>query len=242
MTNHKKLESKKYLMLGSKFLLLLVFLSSPILVKAQIFEGAQMQFSTNPAQYAFSGFNLRYSEIIDRHRMGIDISFRPSYCDGCAINGGNGIAGFYADQSFFNYNYQALTLGSSFDYILSNGNGFISAQPYFRYWWFNRKQVAYDNVEGYSFKGLRSETNRVLGIRLLIGGSRLFWDAEKTKGSLEISVGPGLMYRWTRFTTHQGEIGASFYQNYTERSQGLVHPVFHFRLDLTISMKSLPHL
>lgn len=219
-------------------LLTLLFLGMPILAPAQVFKGAQQQIGTNPAQYAFSGFNIRYSELRGRHRLGIDLSFRPSYCEGCSVNGGTGIAGFYADQNFFNYNYQAITLGSSFDYTLSNGNGFISAQPYFRYWWFNDKQLAYDNVEGYSFSGLRSESNRVLGIRLLVGGSRPLWDKEKTKGSLEISVGPGLMYRWIRFTTHRGTIGETFYENYTEKNQGIVHPVFHLRLDFTLFLKS----
>ena len=220
-----------------KSFLVLILLAMPIFMKAQVFASAQQQFSTNPAQYAFSGFNLRYSEIRGRHRMGVDLSFRPSYCDGCSIGGGSGLAGFYVDQNFFNYSYQALTFGSTFDYILKNGNGFISAQPYFRYWWFNNKQLAYNNVEGYSFSGLRSETNRVLGIRLLIGGSRLIWDKEKTKGTLEISVGPGLMYRWIRFTTHRGLIGETTYENYTEKNQGIVHPVFHLRLDFTLSLK-----
>tara|TARA_R110002050_G_scaffold245145_1_gene382742 strand:- start:12481 stop:13224 length:744 start_codon:yes stop_codon:yes gene_type:complete len=220
-----------------RLLLALLFLGMPIFAQAQFFIGAQQQISTNPAQYAFSGFNIRYSELRGRHRMGLDLSFRPSYCDGCPINGNSGIAGSYVDQNFFNYSYQSLTLGGSFDYILSNGNGFISAQPYFRYWWFTNKQLAYDNVEGYSFSGLRSESNRVLGIRLLIGGSRLFWDKEKTKGVIEISLGPGLMYRWIRFTTHQGLIGETMYMDYTEKNQGLVHPVFHVRLDFTLTFK-----
>lgn len=218
-------------------LLALLVLLMPLFAKAQIFKGSNQQISTNPAQYAFSGFNIRYSELRWRHRMGVDLSFRPSYCSGCSVDGNTGIAGFYVDQNFFNYNYQAITLGTSFDYIFRNGNGFISAQPYFRYWWFNNKQLAYDNVEGYSFNGLRSESNRVLGIRLLIGGSRLFWDKERTKGSMEISLGPGIMYRWIRFTTHQGFIGETWYTNYTEKNQGLVHPVFHVRLDFTISVK-----
>jgi len=71
-----------------------------------------------------------------------------------------------------NYNCQATSFGSSFDCIFSNGNGFISARPFFRYWWYTSKQLAYDNVEDYGFNGLRSESNRVLGIRLFIGGSR----------------------------------------------------------------------
>jgi hypothetical protein len=225
-------------MLYPRILLIIVLFNGPSLVKAQIFEGAHQQISTNFAQYYFSGLNVRYSEIRGRHRLGIDFSFRPAYCDGCPINGGDGIAGIYVDQNFFNYNYKALTIGSAFDYILRNGNGFISAQPYFRYWWFNNKQLSYDNVEGYSFSGLRSERNCVLGIRLLVGASRTLWDKEKTKGSLEVSVGPGLMYRWIRFTTHRGLIGETSYQNYTERNQGIVHPVFHLRLDFTLSFKN----
>ena len=75
-------------------------------------------------------------------------------------------------------------------------------------------------MEGYSFNGLRSESNRFLGIRLLIGGSRLFWDKERTKGSMEISLGPGILYRWIRFTTYRGLIGETWYTNYTEKNQG----------------------
>jgi len=162
--------------------LALLLLSMPSALTAQVFEGAQQQISTNPAQYAFSGFNLRYSEMRGRYRMGLDLGFRPSYCDGCPINGSDGIAGSYSAQNFFNYSYKGLTLGSFFDHFTRNGKGFISAQPYFRYWWFNRTQLGYDNVEGYSFRGLRSETNRVLGIRLLAGGSRSLWDKQETKG------------------------------------------------------------
>ena len=62
-------------MLYPKIFLAILLITCPTLTKAQLFTGAQQQFSTNPAQYAFSGFNLRYSELRGRHRMGIDLSF-----------------------------------------------------------------------------------------------------------------------------------------------------------------------
>jgi hypothetical protein len=217
----------------------LVFLVSFLLsfcLNAQIFQNASRQLSTNPAQYALSGFNIRYAEMRGNLRMGLDLGFRPSYCNGCKIEGNTGIAGEYPDQNFSNYNYNGLTLGAFFDTHSKTGSGFLSMQPYFRYWWFNNKEIAYDNVEGYSFSGLRSETNRLIGIRLMAGSAYNLWAGKETRGTVDISVGPGLMYRWTRYTTHRGFIYQDPVEDFTEKHQRLVHPVLHFRLDFTVTL------
>lgn len=216
-------------------LVFLVFLL-PFCLNAQIFNGAESQISTNPAQYVFSGFNLRYAEMRGRYRMGLDLGFRPAYCNGCKINGSDGIAGSYRDQNFFNYSYTGITTGAFFDAFAKNKTSFLSLQPYYRYWWLNRKSLSYNNVEGYSFRGLRSETNRVLGLRLMAGSRYKLWKQPKTQATLDISIGPGLMYRWIRYTTLQGFIYSEPVRNYSEKDQGIVHPVLHFRLDFTITL------
>jgi hypothetical protein len=219
------------------FLVLLL----PFCLNAQIFNGAERQISTNPVQYAFSGFNLRYGELKDRYRLGVDLTYRPSYCGGCWFNGRvHGLFGDYQFRNFANPNYSGLTFGLFFDRFGKDNKRFFSAQPYFRYWWFNKKRLGFDNVEGYNFRGLRSEQQIVVGLRLMYGESYRLWLGSKTKGAIELSIGPGLFHQQTFFFTHVGFIGNNYRVDFQEKSEGILIPVVHVQANFTLSLLK-PH-
>ncbi len=113
--------------------------------------------------------NLRTYKAYGKWGIGMHGGYRPSLWSGGEIPSG-GAGSSYFSINHRNFMYQALTLGPLVRYHLgSDQRTFLELDAFHRVWWFDRKQVSYDNVESLRFEGLRSERQDVTAIRLLWG-------------------------------------------------------------------------
>ena len=200
-------------------------------LKAQIDIEPGWRFSTNPTQYFFSGFNVSVERVQGRSLWGLDLSYRPAYCSGCEVKGASGLWGSYLLQNFWNHNYQAFTLSLYPKFYFQNLSGYFSLQPYWRHWWFNRKPTDWDNIEGHSFSGVRSERQDVMGIRILFGSTSLKRKLGNSTFFIDASAGPGIFISQGRFRTYQGFVDGNSYPYHEEkRYSGMLS--IHFRLQL----------
>jgi hypothetical protein len=111
-----------------------------------------------------------------------------------------GACGDYKFQNSVNHHYNALGVGLAPSFYVLFPNFYISPEVGYKYWWFDRKQVLFDNAEGYSFDALRTEKANDLVLKLSIGFTyeQPQW---RFKNKIPIfNVYGGLDYRSRNFT------------------------------------------
>lgn len=167
-------------------------------------------YSTEVLQSAMLHFNLRVQRSHGRWDFGVHGGYRPSLWSGGEIPAG-GPGNSYFNINHRNWIYQALTLGPVVRYhFAEDGRNFVELDAFHRIWWFDRKDVFYDNVESLRFEGTRSERQDISAIRLLWGGhsSKLLDRSGSRALVLEVFAGLGARIRAMRFTTHEGSLNS----------------------------------
>ncbi len=218
-------------MAKTAFLSLTTFLSI-FCLHSQEGPGNTYRLSTNPLQYYFTGYNITLERVQQRFLFGFDLTFKPSYCNSCPVEGGgHGLFGNYWHQNYWNRNYNSITITVYPKFYYADLKKYFSPQPYYRNWWFHQKEASYDNVEGYRFDGLRNELQHVLGIRFLFGKTYTFQLSSDYKFLLDYSFGPGIQYHWMQLETFAGTV-YDIYHDYLHEYQTSFALNFQIRLQL----------
>ena len=211
---------------------LLAFVVFVLIHLASVAQSAvpKWRISTNPMQYYFTGANIAVERVRPKFILGADLSYKPSFCDGCEVYGGIGLVGNYEHQNLWNDNYQSLSFSLYPKFLFSTGV-YVSPQPFIRYWWFNQKHVEFRNVEAYHFTGLRNEQQKIVGLRLLIGAVEWKKEIKNMTLFIDASGGPGAFVSWQEFETFNGYVWDQYYPYLKEHRKGAGLSA-HFRLQI----------
>lgn len=196
-----------------KIFLLTAFLCTMNLAHAQDTTlHATFRVMTIPSQFVVLDFPIVIEKIIKkRHSIGLLFSYRPSTQNSGEIRAG-GAGSDYVYQNFQNKMNNAVTVGLSTKYYMPQWyNLFFEADLFYRYWWFENKDCYYNNVEGYSFDGIRTEHQNVYGLKMLIGRSFELKSNAKVKFVLDIYGGLGMRYRTYTYETVDGTVNDQYY-------------------------------
>lgn len=214
------------------FLFLILVATGSIVAEEKANE--VIRVTSVPTQYLFYDFPLVIEKRFDRYALGITLAYRVSTENSGEVDGLSGLMGDYWYQNFWNPMYNAFTVGVHSKYFLSSeGRWFIEPGLFYRYWWFDNKEVIYNNVEGYSFDGKRSETQQVYAFKILIGSDISIKSSTKIKPVLEWYCGLGFRYKSYLFKTYEGTVNDQFYI-YKEDMGNLWNPSIHLGIRLGI--------
>lgn len=134
------------------------------LVKHQIF--------IQPYQLLFREIAVGYEHVFSNH-FTLSISgsykFQNPNADTLFQTLGSGIFGCsYTSEKLFNSFYNAVGISIAPKYFTSK-NVYLSTEILYKYWWFDKKWVRYDNTERCSFDALRTERVEDINLKLLVG-------------------------------------------------------------------------
>ena len=199
--------------------------------------------STNISQYLFLDFPVTFEKYYNRHTIGLTLSYRPSTINSAVISGGYGavLGTGYTNQNYHNYLYNAMTIGLNSKYYLTTHTNkfYIDVNVFYRYWWFDNKHATYEkNVENFSeyhFDGIRSEKQNILGLKLLMGQTRVFREGHKIRPIINLYAGLGLRYKMYSFETFNGYVNDDYYA-YKKDAWSEWTPTIEFGLNVGLAV------
>lgn len=213
-------------------LVLLTFLLLSVTVSAQR-ANQKYRFTTEVSQYIFGNIPVSVEKIFGkRGTIGLTAAVRfatnnsGEYDYQGPFSTGNGNIYDYTGHTTFNRFYNAYTLGIHFKYYFRDHRTFyLEPNIYYRYWYFNEKEVAFRSMPGfeggYRFDGIRSENQRDFVFGINFGRSIKLKQTRKNKYLLDFEVGVGLIDRSYEFTTITGTVrGEEVEPNYREKGFG----------------------
>lgn len=179
---------------------------------------ATFRVMTIPSQFAVLDFPVVFEKIVKRHSIGLLLSYRPSTQNTGEIRGSaSGMYGAYIYETFQNELNNGVTIGVNTKYYMPQlYNLFFQCDLFYRYWWFENKDCYYNNVEGYRFDGIRTESQNVYGLKLLIGRSFELKSNAKVKFLLDIYGGLSMRYRTYVYETVDGKVNDQYYPYFRE--------------------------
>jgi hypothetical protein len=171
-----------------------------------------VEFGVKPTELTFLNVETNFALGTPKTRYGIILAYRPSTKDsGLIKSGGTGAAGGYG-QPHYNKLYTSYTLGLYQKTYLNKAlDFFIETDVFYRNWSFKKKQAEYRTVEGYNFKGLRTENVDVYCLKVLIGKTFLSRKEKKFKTYWDIYAGAGIRYKEETYETFNGYLGDVFF-------------------------------
>ena len=193
------------------------------------------RITTIPFQYLFNDYSFTFEKVYSNRRtLGLTLGFRPS-----TQSGGNldfiphGLIGGYSNQNFWNPLDNAITIGLNSKYYFSKYNNlFFEGNIFYRLWWFDKKNITYNDVENLdeSWSGIRTERQNVYGLKLLFGNSFQIRTNIKIKPIIDLYCGVGLRYKTCRFETINGTFYNSLFLPYKLETENYWAPSVHFGL------------
>lgn len=143
----------------------------------------------------------------------------------------------YLRQNYSNRFYNAFTGGIHFKYYFRDKRTFfIEPNFYYRYWYFNDKDVEFteqtnwDNQPiGYSYDGIRTEEQRDMAFHLNFGRTIHFDNPIKHHYVMDVEIGIGMVDRSYEFYTLQGMVEGVPVRDYREKGYGK-YPILKFGL------------
>ncbi len=187
-----------------KFSVILVFaLIYSFNIFAQDSTKKSIRISVLPTQFLFTDFPIIFEYAIGKFTFGISPSIKFSTQNsGEVANVVHGQFGHYTFQNMFNKHYNAFTISlNSKYYFREKDRVYFETVLFYRHWWFDKKFASFDNVEGYSFAGLRTEHQNVFGIKLLLGKTFVLWEKSKIHPIIDCYFGIGCRYKMYDFET-----------------------------------------
>lgn len=172
-----------------------------------------IEIGLKPTEFALLNFETNFAIGNKKKRYGIILSYRPSTQDSGVVKGqGTGAAGGYS-HPHFNKLYTSYTLGLyQKTYLNKSLDLFLETDIFYRNWSFKNKPAEFNNVEGYRFKGLRTENEDVYCLKLLFGKTFLLTRKEKKlKPYIDVYAGAGIRYQDITYETFNGFVYNTFY-------------------------------
>jgi len=187
----------------------LIFCLTPAMGNAQ----KVIEFGIKPTELLWLNFEGYFAIGNKRARYGILFSYRPNTQDsGLVKSSGTGLAGGYG-QNYLNKLYTSYTLGVyQKTYLNKAATIFLEADVFYRNWNFKNKFAEFNNVEGYHFKGVRTEDVDVWCIKLLTGVTLLLTKRErKFSPYIDCYAGIGVRYKEETYETFNGFVSGTYY-------------------------------
>lgn len=216
------------------FALIIVF---SVKLSAQDSTKKSIRISVLPSQFFFNDFPIIFEYAVGKFTFGVSPSLKFS-----TQNGGkapevvHGQFGDYTFQNIFNKFYNAFTISLNSKYYFNEKDKvYFESILFYRHWWFDRKKVSFDNVEGYSFNELRTEHQNVFGIKLVIGKTIMLWKNAKTYPIIDCYAGLGYRVRFFEFETLDNNF--NIIGTYSGSYLWLVTPQFGIKLGFETMLK-----
>ncbi len=195
-----------------------------------------IEISTKPTQFLFKDANLSVGLKRNNITYGLFYSFRPSTKSNGRIEPiGHGlIFGDYERQRMFNELYTGNTIGLFVKYWFKN-SFFLQTDLFYRNWQFENKFAEFNNVETYSFSGIRTENIDVYGLKILVGKRLLvFQKLKKASPFIDFYVGFGLRKSISVYQTTNGTVEGINYADKIENKEDFMpSPQIGFLIGLT---------
>lgn len=197
-----------------RVLFLLLFITSSFFHSAFGQDSSRVRFaiSTTVTEYTLLNFPIVLEKYYKKHTIGLTAAYRPSTSNGREIDVGYGGMPFvgYTSQNYRNPLYESITLGLNSKFFLLPEKYYVDIQVFYRYWWFDNKMAKSESRE-YSFDGLRSERQNVVGLKFLMGRTFVFRHGRNISHIIDMYAGTAIRYRTYRFETVDGYINDQYY-------------------------------
>lgn len=198
-----------------------------------------VEIAVKPLEFALLNFELNVAVGNERLRTGVYFGYRPSTQESGELSTmGHGMYGGYGSSNAFNRMYNAYTIGVYQKvYILKKQKIYAELDVYYRNWNFKDKHASFDNVEGYSFEGTRTENVNVYGLKL-VGGKTIYLTKKdkKLKPYIDVYAGLGFRHRDETYETRNGTVNETYYEYKKDHfSYNYPTPQFGFRLGVMIT-------
>jgi len=173
-----------------------------------------IEISAKPLEFALLHFELHAAIGNERARYGAYFGYRPATQEeGALTTLGHGAYGGYGSSNAFNRMYNSYTIGVYYKrYLLQKQKIYAELDVYYHNWNFEDKYASFENVEGYSFDGVRTENVNVYGLKL-VGGKTIYLTKKdkKIKPYIEVYAGLGLRHRDETYGTKNGTVNEAYY-------------------------------
>lgn len=174
----------------------------------------RIEIAVKPLEFALLNFELNVGIGNDRVRYGAYFGYRPSTQESGELRTiGHGSMGGYGSSNAFNRMYTSYTLGLyQKTYLLKKQMIYAELEVYYRNWNFSDKYAYFENVEGYSFDGIRTENVNVYGLKL-VGGKTIYLTRKdkKLKPYLDVYAGLGFRHQDNTYETQNGTVDEAYY-------------------------------
>lgn len=109
---------------------------------------------------------------------------------------GHGLFAIYEYQYMFNEFANAIyTSFAPSHYFGQHNKYYFQSELFYRYYWFNNKRIAFDNIEDIGFNAIRSESSHILGLKILLGANHTIRLNEFKAINIKIYGGVGFRYK-----------------------------------------------
>jgi hypothetical protein len=173
-----------------------------------------LEVAVKPLEFALLNFEMNVAIGNERARYGVYFGYRPGTQESGAVTTvGHGAYGGYGSSNAFNRMYDSYTIGLyQKTYLLKKQKIYAELDVYYRNWSFKDKHASFENVEGYSFDGIRTEHIDVYGLKL-VGGKTIYLTRKDKKIKPYIDVYVGLCFRHQEHTyeTQDGTVNDTYY-------------------------------
>ncbi len=204
--------------------------------------GGGIYFS--PTQLVFPEILLTYEHFLtNRFSLSYSLGYKIPVGKGEVIKEfGHGLFAIYEYQYMFNKFSNAIYFSISPSYYLGQKrNFFIQCELFNRYYWFDKKQLAFDNIETYNYNSIRTERNNVVGIKVLIGTNIKLSISDSYFLNFKIYLGPGLRYKIYNYENINGIEninGQDTIIPYNKEHGSLILPSVQFGVKIGITRKT----
>jgi hypothetical protein len=157
---------------------------------------------------------------------------------------GSGLFAVYEFQYMFNKFSSAIYLSVAPSYFFDNNRRyFIQCEIFNRYYWLDKKQLSFDNVETARYNSVRSERNNVTGFKLLLGNNKNVSVSKSLFLSVKIYGGLGLRYKIYHYENINNRDvdmdGNETIYPYQEENGTMITPSFQLGLKLGLAKKKI---
>lgn len=215
-----------------KKVFLITILLIQLVVVAQNDSTAHFRISSKISQYFFINFPFSLDIYTTPNlSFGMDVAFKPALRTTGQVLPLT-VGDDYLMQNFWNAHYNSFTLGVHTKMFVRKLEGwYVEPNMYYRHWWFTDKDVEFNEYENYSYSGIRSERQNVIGINVLVGKSFDIFRLHGIRYFIDMDIGPGISYKQYTFTTRKGTVNGEYASQIIE-SGNLWKATINFGLSL----------
>lgn len=227
-----------------RVILFIAFISSSIIVFSQAEKDNELLGNgiyILPTQLIFPEILLTYEHFLNnKFSLSYSLGYKIPVGKGDKFEPfGTGLFAKYEFQYMFNKFSNAIYFSVAPSYFLDNNRRYyIQCELFNRFYWFDKKQLSFDNEETYSYNSIRTERNNVTGLKFLVGNNKKLSVSKSLFLNVKIYGGIGLRYKIFHYESLNNDISVDkTFHTYIEESGGRFAPSFHLGFKIGIAKK-----